>query len=446
MRTRRSFIKSVSGLALAASAGGLVKLRDVLAADYRAVVIVYLSGGYDGNNMLIPTDGAFGDYSQARPSLALPRDSLVQLSGTHVGHRFGLSPALRPLADLFEQGRMAAIANVGALVAPMTMAQYRAGVVRLPPYMGSHADQQAWVQGWMGDANRSGWGGRAMDLLAPNARQPLVSMTTDYTAVFANRLPLSLANSNSGSNWGNVDLLSSSDMARQQVEWTSRMQSANAYEREFSHSLRVAYLDAIEFATGQAQGPVPAGNFPDAQVGRDLRYLARHLPYSKAAGATRQVYLVQDGGYDTHADQLSTSESNPGLERRLTDVAASVVAFDQSMQSAGMGDQVVLLIMSDFGRTLNPGSTGSDHAWGNHWFAIGGAVQGRKVYGDAFPTLQVGGPDDASWEPRRGWWLPQYSSDQFAADALRWMGLSAQQTLAVMPNLANFRSQTIGYL
>lgn len=446
MMQRRSFLQHAGSLGLLGLTGTLASVRHASAADYKAVVVVYLSGGYDGNNALIPTDGAYSDYSRARPSLALPKDSLVGLSGTHIGHSFALSPAMRPLAELFEQKRLAVIANAGALVAPTTMSQYRERSVKLPPFMGSHSEQQSWVQGWMGDANRSGWGGRTMDLLAPQGKQPLVAMTSDYTAVFANQAPLSLANSGSNSNWGNVNLLSDSDLGRQQVEWVSRMQSGNAYEREFAHSLRVAYLDSIEFAKGQMAGLEPTGNFPDVSIGRDLRYLARHLQYSKMTGATRQIYLVQDGGYDTHSGQLNTGETNPGLERMLSNTAASVAALDQSIRSAGMDGEVTIVIMSEFGRTLSPTDTGSDHAWGNHWFALGGMVQGGKVYGDSFPSLQVGGPDDASWEPRRGWWLPQYSSDQFVADFVRWMGLTPEQTQSVMPNLANFKRQTIGYI
>lgn len=444
---RRTWLQNAGGLSLLGLAGSLSNVKLAKAADYKALVVVYLAGGHDGNNVLIPTDGAYGDYSKARPSLALAKDSLVGLSGSHIGHNFALSPAMRPLAQLFEQKRMAIIANAGALVAPTSMTQYRNRSVKLPPFIGSHAEQQSWVQGWMGDENRSGWGGRAMDLLAPNGKQPLIALTGDYTAVFANHAPLSMANSNSGSRWGNVNLLSGSDLGRQQVDWVSRMQSTNAYEREFAHSLRVAYLDSIEFAKGQQSGPEPTGSFPDAQIGRDLRFLARHLPYSKLTGATRQVYLVQDGRYDTHSGQLNTSDTNPGLERLLTDVATSVVALDKSLVSAGMNGEVAIVIMSEFGRTLSPTDSGSDHAWGNHWFALGDMVKGGKVYGDTFPSLQVGGPDDATtWEPRRGWWIPQYSSDQFVADLVRWMGLSAAQTTAVMPNLANFPRQTIGYI
>ena len=446
---RRHFLRSAGAVSLAGLGATLTTVRDVQAADYKAVVVVFLSGGYDGNNVLVPTDGAYGDYSKARPVLAHAKDALVALSGTHIGHSFALSPACRALARLFEQKRLAVVANAGALVKPVTVAQVKDRSAKLPPFLGSHAEQEQWIQGWMGDEDRSGWGGRMLDTMdgALKAQQPLIAMANDYTAVLSAHTPLSLANSNSGSNWGRVDL-QGTDLVQRRLEWASRLQSGNAYETEFSKSLRVAYLDAMEFAKGQQQSAAPSGMFPDAQIGRDLRYVARHLAYSKQVGARRQVYLVQDGGYDTHTGQLSTDTSNPGLEPRLLNVADSVAALDASIQSYGMDGEVAIVIMSEFGRTLDPAAGGgSDHAWGNHWFALGGMVKGGKVYGNTFPTLQTAGPDDASiWNPMRGQWVPQFSSDQFMADIVRWMGLTPAQALAIMPNLGNFSSQTVGYI
>lgn len=446
---RRHFLRSAGAVSLAGLGATLATVRDVQAADYKAVVVVFLSGGYDGNNVLVPTDGAYGDYSKARPALALAKDALVALPGSHIGHSFALSPACRPLVRLFEQKRLAIVANTGALVQPVTVAQVKDRSVKLPPFLGSHAEQEQWIQGWMGDEDRSGWGGRMLDAMpdALKGQQPLIALAQDYTAVLSARTPLSLANSNSSSNWGRVNL-QGSDLAQRRLEWASRLQSSNAYETEFAKSLRVAYLDALEFAKGQQQSAAPAGMFPDAQIGRDLRYVARHLAYSKQTGARRQVYLVQDGGYDTHTGQLATDPTNPGLEPRLADVANSVSALDASIQAYGMDGEVAIVIMSEFGRTLDPAAGGgSDHAWGNHWFALGGMVKGGQIYGRTFPTLQVGGPDDASvWNPVRGQWVPQYSSDQFMADIVQWMGLTPQQALAIMPNLRNFSSQTIGYI
>jgi uncharacterized protein (DUF1501 family) len=450
MINRRNFLQHAGAVSLAGIGATLAGIKDVQAADYKALVVVFLSGGFDGNNVLIPVDGAYNDYAKARPALALPKDSLVNLSGSHIGHQFALSPANRALARLFEQKRMAMVANVGALVQPTTIDQMRNNTAKLPPFMGSHAEQEQWIQGWMGDEDLSGWGGRAMDAMPADMkqRQPLVAMARDYTAVVANSTTLSLANSNGGANWGRAHLDQVDDIARQRIEWASRLQSTNTYDYEFTRSLRAAYLDTVEFAKGQTSGPEPVGMFPDMQIGRDLRYLAKHLPYSKQAGARRQVYLVQDGGYDTHTGQLSTDTNNPGLETRLADVSNSVSAFDTSMQAAGMNNDVITVVMSEFGRTLDPAAgAGSDHAWGNHWFAVGGPVLGGKVYGNTFPTLQTGGPDDASlYNPKRGQWVPQFSSDQFMSDIVRWLGLTPAQALSILPNLANFSAKTIGYL
>jgi hypothetical protein len=450
MMNRRNFLSHAGAVSLAGIAATLASVKNVQAADYKALVVVFLSGGFDGNNVLVPMDAAYNDYFKARTELALPKDSLVRLSGSHIGHQFGLSPANRAFADLFEQKRMAVIANAGALVQPTTMAQLRNNSVKLPPFLGSHTEQEQWIQGWMGDEDTSGWGGRTMDAMSTDMKnfQPLVAMARDYTAVLGNRTSLSLANSGSGSRWGNTELSDPASLSRQRVEWASRLQSSNVYDSEFSRSLQAAYNDTVQFALGQSYGTAPTGEFPGAQIGRDLRYLARHLAYAKQAGARRQIYLVQDGGYDSHVDQLSTSTTNPGLEMKIGDVTNSLVAFDKSIQAYGMNNDVITVIMSEFGRTLDPASGGgSDHAWGNHWFAMGGPVKGGVVYGNSFPTLQTSGVDDASlYKPYRGQWIPQFSSDQFMADLVGWLGLTPAQALAVMPNLGNFPQKTIGYI
>jgi len=308
----------------------LASVKNVQAADYKALVVVFLSGGYDGNNVLVPLDGAYNDYAKARPSLALPKDSFVSLSGTHIGHKFGLSPANRAFADLFEQKRVAVIANAGALVQPTTMAQYKSNSVKLPPFLGSHAEQEQWIQGWMGEEDTSGWGGRAMDAMASDMKnfQPLVAMARDYTAVVGRSTSLSLANSGSGARWGMADLADPTSIARQRIEWASRLQSGNVYENEFCRSLRSAYSDTVLFAQGQSYGSAPVGEFADVQVGRDLRYLARNLAYAKQSGARRQIYLVQDCGYDTPTCHLSTSTNNPGLEHRNGDFTHRFVGYE----------------------------------------------------------------------------------------------------------------------
>lgn len=449
--SRRHFLLRSAGLGAAGLGVSLLNIGAAQASDYKALVVVFLAGGSDGNNMLVPTDAAYNDYVKARPSIAHPRDSLRALPGRHIDHTFGLSPALAPLVRLFEQKRMAIVTNVGALVQPGTIEDYRAGRMKLPPFLGSHFEQEQWIQGWGGFEDLSGWGGRAIDEFPADmrSRQPLVALSGDATVVRA-RQTLMSRSSGASANIGRANLDDTQSNGTRLLEWASRLQSDHAYEAEVTNSLRRIYLDTIEFARSQRFGAEPVGNFPSVPfgtIGQDLRFVARHMAYSRHMGARRQVYLVHDGGYDTHSDQFSTSTGTPGQELKLSAVSTSLKAFDDSMIGQGMDGQVITVVISEFGRTLDPtAGRGTDHAWGNHWFALGGPVKGGVIYGPNFPTLQIGGPDDTTTGQPRGYWIPRYSSDQFAADALRWMGLTSEQALAVMPNLANFQQKTVGYV
>jgi uncharacterized protein (DUF1501 family) len=445
---RRTFL-GAAGAGLAGLAGVLAGTRQVQAADYKAVVVVFLNGGHDGNNMLVPTDGAYSDYQRSRPPLALLKDSLVALPGTQLGHTLGLPPSLQPLKALYDQQRLAFIVNAGPLIEPTTVSAVLNNTARVPPFLFSHPEQARIVQGWTGDADPSGWGGRAMEQIDPalRPRQPLVALGGESTLVTATTMPLSLGNSwQTSANWGMADLENTSSTHTQRVAWLGRLQSANLYEQEYARSLRAAFDDTVDFGRGQRLGPAPSGNFGSTDAARELRFLARHIPYAKTAGARRQIYQVAFGRYDTHANQNSTDTSNPGMEIQLRELADALVAFDQSMRSLGMDREVTVLVVSEFGRTLDPASgPGSDHAWGNHWMAMGGAVKGGKLYGQAFPRLILGGPDDAA-NNRRGYWVPQFATDQVAADLLQWLGLTPQQTLNALPYLGNFPVRSVGYL
>lgn len=451
---RRLLMGGIGAVSLASIGAALAPANSVMAADYKAIVVVFLGGGHDGNNILVPMDGAYLDYANSRPSLALSKDSLLRLSGSHIGHIFGFTPSIRALHDLFERKRLAVVANVGALIEPATVENVRNRAVKLPPFLGSHTSQEQWIQGWMGgDEDRTGWAGRSLDLIPASmrSRQPLISLAREHTALLAKSTPLSFAESDASSNWGAVNLTNMQDPMARRIEWASLLQASNLYEEEFIRSTRRAYLDTLEFAVSQQKGPSLTGVFPKSSFSRlpdDLRFVAKHIGYSKSYGAQRQVYLIRDPGYDTHANQLNTGEINPGLDRRLQIVSQSLSAFDKSIIDMGLDTQVLTIVMSEFGRTLEPAAgEGSDHAWGNHWMALGGAVKGGIVYGLDFPTLLTGGVSDASiFTPMRGQWLPQYSSDQFVADAMRWVGLSENQLITAMPNLANFRNQGVGYI
>jgi uncharacterized protein (DUF1501 family) len=172
------------------------------------------------------------------------------------------------------------------------------------------------------------------------------------------------------------------------------------------------------------------------------------MPFYRAAGATSQIYSIDWGDFDTHANQRGNADQGGrmGQDAQLAQLANALVAFDQSLQTAGLGNQVAVLVTSEFGRTLDPAAGfGSDHAWGSHWMVMGNMVGGNRIYGNSFPRLILGGVDDAH-DGRRGYWVPQLSSDQVAADLLLWLGLPRERLTQVMPNLANFSQKTVGYM
>jgi uncharacterized protein (DUF1501 family) len=172
------------------------------------------------------------------------------------------------------------------------------------------------------------------------------------------------------------------------------------------------------------------------------------MPFYKSAGATSQIYAVEWGQFDTHSNQRNSNDQSGRMNQdsQLLQLANALVAFDQAINAAGLGDQVAVLVTSEFGRTLDPAAgNGSDHAWGSHWIVMGNVVKGGSLYGNSFPRLILGGSDDAH-NQKRGYWVPQLSSDQVAADMLVWLGLPADKLTTVMPNLKNFAKKTVGYI
>jgi len=455
MNSRREFLKRLSvstGVGLAATTG-LYSLDSLSASlsGYKALIVVHLNGGNDSNDFLVPMDGAFSDYEKARPSIALKKDMLQLISGNYLGHSLGINKAASPLLDIFNSGRLAFVVNAGALVKPTTVSEVLNRTATVPPFLYSHPEQTQYVQGWMGDEDPSGWGGRAMEAFggASSLKAPVLAVNTNSnTLVLGQKSRVINANTRNSKWMGSADLTNSSDQWTQVFESMTRLQSNTSVEAEYARTFRGSFLDSRELAFAQRAATEPAGTFTDDDISQRLRYIAQTMPYYKAIGASRQIYFTQWGSFDTHANQRYTgvTTGNANQDGQLAELAAALVAFDKSMLAAGMSNEVAVLITSEFSRTLDPASgNGSDHAWGGHWMVMGGGVNGARMYGDKFPSLMLGGVDDVH-EQKRGFWLPQISSDQVAADLLTWLGLPADKLTAVMPNLANFTKKNVGFM
>lgn len=444
MMRRRSFL---GVLPFAAAMGASTGSGVAAGSDYRALVVIYLNGGNDGHNVIVPTDGAYGDYRTSRQGLALPSDTLLPLPGSAAGHTFGLHPALRPLADMYVRERLAFIANVGPLVQPATPAQVLANAVDVPPFLGSHSDQTAIVQGWTVTDDSSGWAGRALELLPSRLQNRFAAVTSDTmrTLVLGRRSRVSFLDVDASTWWGIGDLARPRETGAQILARMAQWQFANPYENEFARTYGAAFDDGTFIAQARAAAFNPTADFgpSDERIVRSLRTLSSLLPYFKANGLKRQAFLVNWGRFDTHAQQRGVDPNTQ--DAQLDVLGRALAAFDETNRASGVDDSIVTLVMTEFGRTLRPGSGGgSEHAWGNHWFVFGGPVAGRNVVG-TFPSLVLGGADDGDYN-RNGRLVPTTASDQVASTLVQWLGLPSAQLHDVFPNLVNFGAKTVPLL
>jgi len=449
MMDRRHFLASAASLAgLSAGAGLLSSMPQrswAAGEDYRALVVVFLMGGNDGNNALIPTDAGYTDYQAARANLALPKASLVNLPGTAGGRTYGLHPGLAPLVPLYTQQRLAFVANVGPLVMPATAAQVRANAVDVPPFLLSHSDQVAIQQGWTVSDDMSGWGGRGLELLPSQLRNALSAITTDNerTLVLGKRSAVSFMSQSGPRYWGVADLARPADSAVQAITRMGQWQFANAYEAEYARTFGNAVNDSMLFTQALMQARAPAADFGRDNIGNlgeRLRSIASVLPFFRERGYRRQVFLVSWGRFDTHANQRGSGEETQ--DAQLPILAKALAAFDDTNRANGLDMNVVTAVMSDFGRTVRPGSGGgSEHSWGNHLLAIGGPVAGGTVIG-TFPSPVLGGPDDGD-RMNNGRHVPTIATDQFGAALMQWLGLEPSRFHDAFPWLVNFSQKTI---
>lgn len=445
MINRRQLLGAGGLASLGASLGSLSSSSQAAGEPYRALVVIHLNGGNDGNNLLVPTDTAYNDYQVARQTLALAKASLSNLPGSAIGHTFGVHPALAPLVPLYTQGRLAFISNVGPLIQPSTARQVLDGAVDVPPFLLSHSDQTQIIQGWTVADDLSGWAGRGLELLPSALRNAVsaITMDTNRTLVLGKRSAVSFMPPGGARWWGTADLAQPQTLAAQTLGRMAQWQFANAYEAEYARTFGVAYSDQTYFVKAFQGAVTPTADFGNDQLGSRLSSVASVLPIFKSDGLKRQVILMHWGGFDTHTGQLGTGANTQDTQFAV--LAKALAAFDATNKANGMDLNVITLVVSEFGRTTRPGSGGgSEHAWGSHWMAMGGPVAGGTVVG-SFPNLVLGGVDDGD-SGKNGRLVPTTSSDQVGATVMQWLGLPASQVHDVFPHLVNFTNKTVPLL
>jgi uncharacterized protein (DUF1501 family) len=448
---RRAFLKRASALSVAGIAApwalnlaAMAEAAAATASDYKALVCVFLYGGNDYANTLVPYDSSsYAAYQQMRPSFAYARASLAgtvlnsqsaPIDSAGFTHQYALAPELAPLLPLFDAGQLGVVLNVGTLVQPTTKQQYTNKSAKLPPKLFSHNDQQSVWQSSSPEGATSGWGGRIGDLFeSGNGNATFTCVNVSGNAVFMSGKSAVQYQVSTG---GSVPLaalknpLFGSGACSDALRTLVSQPRAHLLENEYSRVTKRS-IDADSVLTGAlATRPALATPFPSPNSLADqLKMVARMISAAPALGAKRQVFFVSMGGFDNH-DAMVTD--HPGL---LTNVAAALAAFQQATVELGVADKVTSFTASDFGRTMVGNNNGSDHGWGSMHFVMGGAVKGKKFYGTA-PVVANNGPDDVG----QGRLLPTTSVDQLAATLGKWMGVSDSELLAMLPGLSNYNA------
>jgi uncharacterized protein (DUF1501 family) len=457
--SRRAFLKRASALSIAGAAApwalNLAAMADASAAgasDYKAMVCIFLYGGNDYANTVVPYDAAsYNTYQSMRPSFAHARANLdatvlkpdtAPVDSTGAAHQYALAPALAPLLPLFDSGKLGVLMNIGTLIQPTSKQQWNTKSVKLPAKLFSHNDQQSTWQSSAPEGAISGWGGRIGDIFeAGNANSTFTCVNVSGNAIFmsgASAVQYQVSTNGSVPLAGLKSPLFGSSAATEALRTLITQPRTHVLENEYNRVARRS-VDANSTLTAALAGgtalatPYPASN----NLGDQLKMVARMIAAAPALGVKRQVFFVSLGGFDLH-DKMAIS--HPVLMKTVADAMA---AFYASTVELGVADNVTTFTASDFGRTMTGNNDGSDHGWGSMHFVMGGAVKGKRLYGTA-PVVANGGPDDVG----QGRLLPTTSVDQLAATLGKWMGVSDSALLTMLPSLSNWDAakRTLGFV
>jgi len=464
---RRQFIGRSFG-AFGAAALAIEKLGLVNVAaqtDYKALVCIFMFGGNDAGNMVIPYDD-YGSYSAVRQpaGLAIPQTSLLQIRPSSMGSAFGLHPSLTGLQELWNLGKLGVVCNAGPLVEPTFRANYIGGTAHVPLNLFSHSDQQnQWQTSVSTSASSSGWGGRIADntgSMNGTSFPPVTSLagTPIFTSGNTSR-PLAIATAPT-----RLDGALRLDGFPNPPDPDARYQAMkDLLLRDLSLTLvrgasRISSeaLD-VEAALRTAGDPIiaPFPLNPRTTLGNQLEQIAKVISLRTTLGMTRQIFFASLGGFDTHNGQVTNGTPTTGTQANLfAQLSGAMRAFYDATVTLGVDSQVTTFTLSDFSRTFVPnGTLGTDHAWGSHHFVMGGAVRGGDFYGvpgsngSVFPTLAPNGPDDTDQgSSARGRWIPTTSVDQYGATLASWFGVSNADLAAIFPNIGRFNNTNLGFV
>lgn len=466
---RRKFLQKMAllagGTSLLAQQGKMKLIENALAApgvyadiqDYKSLVCIFLNGGNDAFNMLVPMQTeAYSDYRNLRQAIAIGSNNLLPLNGIP----YGLHPAMLGTRDLYNQGRVALISNVGNLVEPLSKQQYLDYVdevnssVKVPSALFSHSDQ---INFWqtsrstrdISDAEiPTGWGGRIADLLAETNSNddipPTIALQKQSLWQQAQEtIQLTMDGREGLGVFRHLSNRFSPLETRRSEAWNSilELQRTHALEQQASGNIQRTRqrMTAVREALALSEGQIDTPYSSISPLSRQLRMVARMIYARDHLGIKRQIFFINAGAYDTHGTQISRHQ------QLLGELDEALISFNQTMEefnNKGIAatDSITTFTSSEFGRTLGSNGDGTDHGWGGHQLVMGGAVNGGTVHGE-LPIIAAGSPDDIGNAI-----LPKYATDQYGATLARWMGVSEPDLLEIFPNLGNFPARDLGFM
>ena len=509
LQSRRDFIRraacaAVGTVALNATLRDLrlmnaaVAQSNIPTGDYKALVCIFLAGGNDSNNLVIPTiQSEWNNYSAIRTSVlalpisggpynVLPINPLIS-----DGHSYGLHPSCVELAGMFNgsgstTGKLALLFNAGTLVYPLTRAQYQSGVLAKPPQLFSHADQVTqWQTSIPDQPPLTGWGGRVADLLTPVQPNAKISMSvtlngantfeigsssSQYAVSTSGAVSLSGVTSSRltaltnilGVPYANLQAQAYANVAAHSINTTGLLNAAILNTADPSGSQQFWTTPFPGSSPFQVTTPTTVGNGTltkfNSGLGPQLKMIARLIEAGHRSvanggfGMLRQIFFCSVGGYDLHTGQTSGSTPSTVVTgahaNLLAELSQGLNAFQAAMDQIGtmnsdpsFSQRVTAFTASDFGRTFPSNGLGSDHGWGSHHLIAGGAVKGQQTYGK-FPTLTINGPDDTS----TGRWIPTTATDQYFATLASWFGVDSGNLTTIFPNIGRFSTSNLGFI
>lgn len=450
--SRRKFLQQCAAITLGSStlAATMARLQLANAAtdpssDYKALVCIFLFGGNDSYNMVVPTStSAYATYANVRQNLAIPQSNLLSITpAIQSGIEYGFHPSMNGIRDLFQNENLAILANAGTLVEPITKSGYLDKTQITPPQLFSHNDQQTFVQALNQSTATSGWAGRIAEIMSGlninNELSMNISLSGSNIWQTGNGvIPYAINGTGIESlNQFNKKATDNIEISRTQI-YQTLLQSANShvFAKEYATVQQRAWILADNISeTLAAQTPLST-NFPSgSKLATDLKMVANLISARDALQTKRQIFFIGMGDFDTHGDQ---ENRQPAL---FSELSAGLTAFNAAMSELNMSDKVTAFTATDFGRTLTSNGDGTDHAWGGHQLIMGGAVQGRNIYG-TMPSLALNSDDDIG----EGRIIPSTSIDQYGATLARWFGVPSDSINTIFPNLNHFNTTNLGFM